>query len=238
MWQTAGNSRWRLVVRKLLPVLGGILVAGLVVGVLAGMDRLPVASQEGEGGTGQLRWLNVVVDLPPEGSPVRVEALPGAPHPVVVIFVEREPRAAAQPSQQVNIDAQTGEVLLDTLTAGLTGDSHAREVESVLDSVRVVTDPPDVWPYVDEPAPAALARSGTISFVSPDPSSGIVIAQVQATCLVGEDCPDLLVVHNGRSQMGIRVDTGEVYAWDHVLPQDREAFERYAASVEVGGQTR
>ena len=42
-----------------------------------------------------------------------------------------------------------------------------------------------------------------------------------------------LFVHNGRSQMTIADDTGEMGNVDKILPEDGEAFERFAASAVV-----
>lgn len=231
--------------KKFLPVLAGIVVAGLVVGALAGVGRLPVVSQDTGGGSGEMRWLNVIVDLPPQDSPLQVRGLfppgPEKPRFVIQIYVERELTPGVQPApQEVDIDAETGEVVSDTLSAAVSGQAVSSQLQAVLDSVRVATGPPEVWPYADEPPPTGRpSKSGNLTFVLPDPASGILVAPMHVMCPASaSDCASqYLTVFNGRSQMNIRADTGQIERPDRVLPEDREAFERYAASVEVHAGT-
>ena len=229
--------------KKLPPVLAGVIVAGIVVGVLAGVGRLPVLSQEEGPASGQLRWLNVVVDLPPENSPLRVRRDmphgPEKPRWLIQIYVERELTPGAEPrSQMLEIDADTGEVATDTLTAAISDQAVSGQLSSVLDSVRIDTGPPEVWPYVDEtPRPPEPAKWGNLAIIIPDPASGIVVSPATSDCLASATkCfPQWLGVFDGHSQMGIDAETGQIISLDRVTAEDMEAFERYAATVQVTG---
>lgn len=228
--------------KKLLPVVAGILVAGAVVGALVGVGRLPAGSQEtGGAGRGELRWLDVTLQLPPEDSPLHVTRLPPfspeRPRFIVQIYVERELTPGVEPApQMVEIDAETGEVVSDTLSPALSDQAVSSQLQAVLDSVGIDSGPPEIWPYADVPSPALAAdppRWGNVTFILPDPASGIIVSPTIQDCFAPDCTSKTLTVYNGHSQMGIDAETGEIMGLDRVTEEDRAAFQRYAASVQV-----
>lgn len=232
--------------KKLVPVVAGIMVAGVVVGAIVGVGRLPAGSEDTAGSGGELRWLDVTLQLPPEDSPLYVTRLlpfgPDKPRFIIQIYVDREVTPGVEPSpQSLEIDAETGEVVSDTLSATLSDQAISSQLQAILDSVGIASGPPEVWPYVDISAPSpSPGKWGNLTFAVPEPASGITVSPTSGLCSAAPpDCvPKWLTVRNGRSHMGINADTGELMGLDGVLLEDREAFERYAASVQLAAATR
>jgi hypothetical protein len=130
------------------------------------------------------------------------------------------------------IDANTGEVLLDTI-----GGALRDEADEVRASLREPQDAARVWPLADVAPPGPEVKYGNITYIEPDPSSGIFILPAHWD---GDDSSGAgLFIHNGKSRMAAYVATSEAALtgvkvdMTRVLPDDRAAFERLAATIQV-----
>lgn len=179
-----------------------------------------------EGGGRELTYRNVSINLPPEDSGLRARADYAPPEsiekpgggPVIVVSDWSEAR-----SGYMVIDANTGEVLLDTIG----GDLRAK-ADDVVTSIRLDAEPPvGVWPLADVAPPGQRTQFETISYIEPDPSSGIFVVLV-------EDNGEGLFIHNGTSRMTFHWSIG-TSDMSLVLPEDMEAFERLARTIRVDG---
>ena len=181
-----------------------------------------------EGGARELTYRNVSIILPPEDSGLRARADYAPPEsiekpgggPVIVVTDESEAR-----SGYMVIDANTGEVLLDTIGGGLRD-----EADAVIASKRLDAEPPvGVWPLADVAPPEQRREFGSISYIEPDKSSGIFVS-----FMVGDPSGrKSLFIHNGASRMTFN-ESGKVNM-SLVLPEDKEAFERLAGTIRVDG---
>ena len=178
-----------------------------------------------EGGGRELTYRNVSINLPPEDSGLRARAdyapsesieKPGG-GPVIVVTDDSEAR-----SGYMVIDANTGEVLLDTI-----GGDLRDEADDVIASIRQDAKPASVWPLADVAPPGQRTQFETISYIEPDPSSGIFVVLVEGN---GEG----LFIHNGTSRMTFHWSIG-TSDMSLVLPEDMEAFERLARTIRVDG---
>lgn len=196
----------------------------------------------------RLRFGDVSVAVPPEDSGLTVHGdylwpeSPEMPEGGAVISVA--PRShGGNRDEYLEIDATTGEVLLDTI-----GPDHRSAADAVVASVRVESGPAAVWPVADVAPTGPRLEAGNISYIEPDASSGIFVVvgeggiqvAVPGVPLPTSDCDEgnrtgaFLFVHNGRtSSMTIDGEAGEMGNVDKILPEDLEAFERFAASVVV-----
>ena len=128
-------------------------------------------------------------------------------------------------SGYIVIDAATGEVLVDTI-----GGDLRDKADDVIASIRQDEDDAGVWPLADVPPPDTRTKFGNMSYIEPDPSSGIFVAPQEWD---GDNSSGVaLFFHNGESRMLIDGNSGKVEV-DLVLPRDREAFDRVAAAVRV-----
>lgn len=216
--------------KRLVPVIAGILTAAVFVGIV-GMARLSAGSDAERTFEGQIRWANVSLQFPP-GSPFSVLRNPplSPEHDrwEIIAYVE----AASPPYPQLKIDAETGEILEDTLSQ-----QYPDEVKKLLTTLVIDSGLPQLWPFVDEPPPDAITRSG--SFVIPDPGSGMTIAFVENLCDPGDpSCAErTILVAFRESAMHIDASDGRVLSWDGVAPSHREAFQRYLDTVQVVVET-
>ena len=180
------------------------------------------------GSQSRLRFVNVSIAQPPppidhsgliayaQFLPPESSQKPGG-GPVIVL-------SAPALKQNIMIDARTGEVLNDTIGAQYRG-----QADAVIASIRVESAPAEVWPIADVSPAGTPMTHGSISFIQPDPASGIFVSPALGWGPPGVGGP-FLFVHNGRSRMTVHGETGEI-SEDRILPEDREAFERFAASV-------
>ena len=228
------------VLKKWLPAILGVVTAAVVVGGVVGVARLDVEGQDTEttavGSGEELRWRNVILRLPPAGSPLRVTPDyprgPQAPRYLIHVSIDGAPPPSPEDEstwQELQIDADTGEIVMDTLSR-----DYRSEVDAVLGSLRVDPLRPDVWPYSDGSAPAETSVLGTVRYAQPALASGIRVGVSYNYCLPSPTCSqESLVVTNGFSYMHVRADNGEIMSLDRVQPEDVAAFERYAQSVQV-----
>lgn len=216
-----------------------LLLTFLAVAVVAFRLGTAGGRQDDAGESGTFRWSNTEVTVPQHSEPVlhvRRILPPAAGHAYLLeVVAYRDEDGRDRPKLQ--IDADRGDVLVDTLSAVLPGVS-----DEIVGSIVITSNEPKVWPYLDEevtPLNGADAAQtwGNLRFVEPDPSSGIVVAPSTGTCLVREDAPacetQTLAVYNARSFVHISATTGQFSSTERLHPSDEEAFQRYADSLVV-----
>lgn len=144
-------------------------------------------------------------------------------YPAISVFTSREFESG------VHLHAFTGLLLSD--------DSRVEDralLQPVLATISVCPFEPTSapWPYTGEPPSSPRSTWGKISFLQPDPAAGVKAGRAH-----GDPGGDFVTVQSARSTMGINADTGEAL-WElaTIDPIDKEAFERYVASVELVGQ--
>jgi len=183
---------------------------------------------------GQLwRWVNVTV-VKPERPDIFVfrSVLPDGTRWGVEIMRVREPKTVTEAElvSSVLIDAETGAIVREEV---LPEDRAA--IDEVLRTLKVgpldrATAP---WPYSAE-LPADLPRetAGGMSFLRPDPASGIHL-----TGGLADPGGEFIGITNGRSTVVIGLDSTGSLDVDsaHVVPEDREVLERWASQVKLCG---
>lgn len=188
----------------------------------------------------RVRWVNVSIEQPPqelggiavirnEGLPDAYSPRPGTKVPVIELF-----RSGPQPTEAsvVFIDATTGEVVFEKVRP-----EDREAFDAVLATLRLEgPDPPDVWPYSGSPPEERRRQDGNITYIEPDPASGIKVG-VQIADAPGES-KGFLMISNGRSFRAFDGDTGEIVVAEgpaaaFVDPMDQEAFDRFTSSIEV-----
>ncbi len=179
----------------------------------------------GEGTGERLRYVNISIALPPEDSGLRAHPDYAAPEnsevpgggPVVVI-------GGTEPDAYLLLDALTGEVLVDKI-----GPTHRDAADAILASVRQEREPPQLWPLAGVAPTGERVTFGRISFIEPDPGSGVYVALGEGDGPQGNET--FLFIHNGRSRMTLS-ESGETNM-ALVLAEDREVFQRVASVVVV-----
>jgi hypothetical protein len=142
-----------------------------------------------------------------------------------VIVIEDKP---ASPSGYLMVDANTGEVLVDTI-----GGDLRDEADELRASIREAEGDTAVWPLADVEAPAGPVMTwGNITYVEPDPGSGISIGLMHSDGL-GWSSQDLYI-HDRMSAMIVSGRTGR-FEMRSVRPGDRDAFERLAEVISIDG---
>lgn len=177
-----------------------------------------------------VRWGNVTISVP-EGSDVIVarefegpELNPPDGGPVLVLF-KRE----SFPESLLLIDAETGEVLQDIIQA-----ADRAAIDEVLATLKVSEQ--DIvrapWPYGETPPDVPRETWGRITFIPPDPASGITVR-----LLVNDPGPLSLNITNGRSTLSIDAETGTVIdETTLIVSNDKDAFDRSAMVQFFAGQ--
>lgn len=204
---------------------------------------LPVASLTPGPGVTLWRWMDVTLVLP-EGAGVGASP--------TVFYFDAEGRQSVEAISvgkfdpenpaifsQVQIDARKGTVLSSKIL-----DQHRSELEVVLASMAVgplnVSTAP--WPYNgDPPADAARESSFGMSFVRPDPATGIIIEpQIGASARGGDGPPSecevgeySISVRNGRSSAHYWLDpvTNVLCKSESLNADDAAAFERLFSDI-------
>ena len=203
------------------------LIALAAIGIAGWFGWSAFGPESTEGGGRELTYRNVSIILPPEDSGLRAGADYAPPEsiekpgggPVIVVADASEAR-----SGYMVIDANTGEVLVDTIGGGLRD-----EADDVIASIRQDEEPAGVWPLADVAPPGQRREFGNISYIEPDKSSGIFVALV-----VSDPGGKSLFIHNGASRMTFNGSRGTV-DMSLVLPEDKDAFERLAGTIRVDG---
>jgi hypothetical protein len=197
------------------------------------------------------RWGDVTVTVPDDPTvfvnPEDVSAEAKPPDGGLGLRMGRIDLSTSDAVWSFLVDAENGAVIFEEGTG-----AHEAEIQQVKATIAVCpfdasTAP---WPYNGEP-PTDVSREGWagLTFLRPDPASGISVSfgigsggqYETATPAECEGPGQAIQVRNGRSSMGIRVDskTGVLCKnLTNVRPEDVEAFERYLAEVKVCGDDK
>lgn len=179
---------------------------------------------------GQLwRWGNVAIVIPPD------------PH--LFVFTSGLPPDGAGLGLEILRDTEPGDnvkssVLVDADTGAIVRDEVLPEDQAVMDAVlqSITVGSLDrriaPWPYENAlPADAVRETAADVSFIRPVPASGIHVYGG-----LGDPGGYFVGITNGRSTLVIDAElNGGVFSADftHVLPEDREAFERWVSQIKV-----
>ena len=220
------------------------LVALLAIGAGAGGWAYTVVHEAGAE-TQHVRWGNVTIELPVPSSVDDLYASqewysPGMYDPghspdtsVPSVPALRLTKGHGLDASLVVIDANTGEILYERVRA---------EDQAAFDSVLATIQVPDTelaplasapWPY-GAALPASPRRSwGNITYVEPDPASGIVVRPGLDD--FGPQGPlPFLSVRSANSARYINAETGEVFEnLERIDDQDLEAFDRFTSEIAV-----
>jgi hypothetical protein len=131
----------------------------------------------------------------------------------------------------VRLSADTGTVVADFTTTDETG-----AIEAVVATVSICPFDPTAapWPYSGDAPKSPSETLGNLSYIRPEPGSGIQIGMAAAVCAEAYRCAPTLVVQSARSTIAIDSETGASNEGTaNVHPLDKEAFARYLASVQV-----
>ena len=211
-----------------LPILIGVLAALALGGAMGLFVIRADTTDEPSTSGGVYRWRRLSIELPEDSG---LQLTRGFPIPefresfVIEIFV---PEPGVENTPTLTIDADTGEVLIDTLSG-----SDPAVASDIIASIALTDELPEVWPYVDAD-PADLARSswGAISFVDPPPEAGVVVTRQNNYCV--DPCARVrLTLNTGYSSVQINAETGEPLSQDATRAEDQQALQRFVDSVEV-----
>lgn len=219
-------------------IAGSALIALTAFAVLDGGDAETQESQD----AGKLRYKNVLVEQPASSELVMTTSAPpaaGKPWLIHVFPLHAKPNLDDLSSfPELQIDAETGQVLRDNLSA-----VYPAEVQSILNSITLDSGSSPDWPATDVPPPVSVQRFQGVAYTNPLLSSGFQVAYVWNDCPQTQDqietgiiptgCGPTLLVSNTRSQMHVDANNGEVVSWETVSPEDIKAFERFASQVVV-----
>jgi hypothetical protein len=212
------------------------VVVAVVIAALGGAAFWGYAALNQTGAEGvRYRWANVSIEVRPQTGPSdiavsRYDALPEIYSPSPDIWVpglEIHKDVVVGDhieSSNVWVDATTGKVVHEDVRP-----QDRAEFDAVMATLRLEgPDPPDIWPYTAMSSPTTRRQFGNMSYVSPDPASGVMIGGAVSDPGGGT----VLYISNGRSFRELDADTGEVFI-DKVEPSDREAFDRVMSSMEL-----
>jgi len=183
-------------------------------------------SSGAETGTKTWRWGDVTV-ITSEGNGIRAGGLlhPYS-QPVMAIFSEDDT------SEQVMIDAFTGQLV----SAGPDDDPVFEKREEIAPALNTVSicpfDPAAApWPYTGAAPEGPRLTLGKLTFLQPDPSSG-----VQWSFQSADPGGLFLVLETARSEVAIDSATGNVSdVTARIHPDDKAAFDRYISTIELAG---
>ena len=88
------------------------------------------------------------------------------------------------------------------------------------------------WPYGSTLPGTPRERLGNISFIPPAPGSGLTVYFGIADSAEGGIL--FLQIKNGRSTLGINLETGAV-SMTKVAIEDQEAFNRFSSEIQYAG---
>ena len=111
-------------------------------------------------------------------------------------------------------------------------------MDAALETARLSPFDPEAapWPYADEAPTGERRRWGNITYVNPDPSTGlgVGVATGDGFSSPGPQCSQSVILANWRSIMPINACTGEDSPeTTNVALEDAEAFQRFLEAVEI-----
>ncbi|MCJ7511181.1 MAG: hypothetical protein MUP14_09905 [Dehalococcoidia bacterium] len=210
----------------------GIFVAVVVVAGLGGAAfGAYTLRNEAQAEARQVRWGNVTVTIPSDSDIFYVREKSGIQMAGPVLEL-----ATSGLESMVVIDAETGKVISDDVLA-----SERAAFDAVLATVNVgqpqtAAGASAPWPYGATLPSTPRIQLGSISYLAPDPASGIAISIIQSSSFRPGTSSTALVFYNTRSQRWVDAETGELIRDDAMHPDDREAFDRLLAQVKVDSQ--
>jgi hypothetical protein len=233
----AGRSGWKLVV---LVAVAMAAAGGIALGAYAALNE---GEPQGDGDGVRVRWVNVSIERPPdegggmavirnEGRPESYSPRPGTRVPVIELF-KSDPQSTD--ASVVFIDATTGDVVFEQVRL-----EDREAFDAVLATLRLEgPDPPDVWPYSGSPPEERRREMGSITYIEPEPVSGIKVGGFLSD-FGPQGGGTFLTISNGRSRITYDTDTGEIVVPDEASPDftdpvgpAREAFDRFTSSIEL-----
>jgi len=209
----------RLVLGIFLPVVVVACLGGAAFGVYTLRNEAQAEAQ-------QVRWGNVTVTIPSDSDIQRVRvrsdpqaAVEGIMGPVLKLITSGH-------QSVVIIDAETGRVIRDDVLA-----SERAAFDAVLATLKVgqpetTSGAGAPWPYATALPSTPRRVPGPISYLEPDPASGIAIDYVHYDAFRPGRSGSLIVFYNTRSELVVDAETGELLGDNAIHPDDREAFDR------------
>jgi hypothetical protein len=236
-----GLSRWKLA------VLAAAVVAAVSATAFGGYTAWNQAQAEGDtqgqGDVVRYRWGNVSIEVPTGGGVEVVRywdapgmySSPGQGLGIYIPVIKLVIRAGDEVSGLM-VDANTGEVAHEDVRP-----EHRAAFDAILKTVRLEGPqlPEAAWPYGETAPQGPRVPWGNITFLMPDPASGIVV-YFETGDGVGEG-GQLIVIRSVRSRRAIDAATGQIFvdsegqAHDFVDDRDREAFDRFTSEISVVG---
>ncbi len=176
-------------------------------------------------GTKLWRWGDLTIIVPDEIQ-VQGDLFALDVQPNLILF----PREVS--GAQTHIDARTGAVVRH--------DPQGDYEPAITAALATISKCPfnaaaAPWPYNGDPPVGPLLTLGHLSYLQPDPSSGMQ-AQTGGTCGTStgaSGCRDFLAIGSEHSRLYLDAETGQVIEGAKIAPEDKQAFDRYLASVEV-----
>lgn len=191
---------------KATRIFAATLLVLTAIGVAGWFGWTELRPESSESAERRLRYGGLSIALPPDGSNLVARADYAPPEssekpgggPVIVVSDAGEAR-----SGYIVIDAVTGEVLVDTISGALRGTADA-----IIASARREEGPPALWPVADVAPSSPRIEFGNISYIEPDPGSGIFVLPDEWDGLNSSGVG--LFVHNGVSRMTVDGSTGSI----------------------------
>ena len=174
------------------------------------------------------RWGDLTVSIP-EGSEVLAAGGTAQDGEIVVVL-----NLTSAPDKGLVVSAETGAVLTDQSA------EQRAVIDPVLATVSVCPFDPKVapWPYTSKVPEGARLTYGKLSYLEPDPATGIEVSGGLACAgsTRNSGCHRFLGVRSASSSMYIDWESGAVIEPADIAPEEQEAFDRYLASVQVVAQ--
>jgi len=177
-------------------------------------------------GTKLWRWGDLTIIVPDEIQ-VQGDLFALDVQPNLILF----PREVS--GAQTHIDARTGAVVRHDPKG-----YYEPVIQAALATISIRPFDPTTapWPYNGERGERPRVILGNVSYLEPDPASGIQVvpggACGDSTSPGGGGCRGFLGVGSTRSRLGIDAGTGEVFRRD-IAPEDEAAFQRFLAEVQL-----
>ena len=188
---------------------------------LAACDPNPPAPP----GTKLWRWGDVTVLIPEDGA---------------VRAVGTDVGQERRPALEISADGW-GRTVIDASTAAIISQDpkgdRAPQIDSVVATLSVcrfdVSSAP--WPYNGDPADGPRMTIGYVSYLEPDPATGmqVLAGMAHSDGTSGSQNVSYLEVTTGRSSMYIGAESGEVMGPADIAHDDEVAFQRFLESLRV-----
>jgi len=164
-----------------------------------------------------------------------------------------EPRFVVFPAEfnqsySTTIDATTGEIIEVSNDAGGATPKDA-EIKLAISTISIcpLDEKSAPWPYSHEKPAREHVVVGNLRYIEPDRASGIRVfggtpcgsggsSNDSGLGLNGVPCPDFIVITSAYSSVALDSKTGAIRGIPEIAEQDRHAFDRYLASIEMLGR--